>query len=147
MEYIYRWNVLVQLYGVLARELMKSHGVHLSHTIGSCSFEAQLPLSCTVAVVTISWALAQTFSKHSSPELRMFLWHFPSDSCLKFIRTKKRRYSTLYVRRGLLLHQWRREQHLLATNLVIHNASLLTPTSKFTLAFANRSVDLKWTRN
>jgi len=114
----------------------------INNFVGSCSFEAQLPLPCTGAVVTILCASALTFSKPSSPELRIFLWHFLSDSCLKFIRTKKRRYSTLYLSRGILLHQWSTELHLLTTNLMIHSASLLSSTTKFTLAFGNRSLDL-----
>jgi hypothetical protein len=114
---------------------------------GSCSFQAELPLSFMVAVVTILWPFAQTFSKHSSTELRYILRHFPADFCLKFGYNIKRRYSTLYFSRGMLLYQWKRELHLLAANQMIHSTSLLSSSSKFTLGFANRSIDHKWTRN
>jgi len=36
----------------------------------------ELPLSFTVVVVTILWPFVQTFSKHSSTELRNVLRHF-----------------------------------------------------------------------
>jgi hypothetical protein len=45
---------------------------------------------------------------------------------LKFIRTKTRRFWTLYLNRGILLHQRRTELHLPATNLMIHSADLLS---------------------
>ena len=95
-----------------------THRTPITNFVGSCFFEAHL--SCTVVVVIILRAFTQTFSKHLYSELRIFLWHFPSDSCLKFIPTKKRRYSTPYVSRGMLLHQWRTEMHLLATNLMCY---------------------------
>jgi hypothetical protein len=39
----------------------------------------ELPLSFTVAVVTIFWPFVQTFAKQSSPELRNVLHHFPAE--------------------------------------------------------------------
>lgn len=43
----------------------------------------ELPMSYTAAVVTHLCLFIQTFSKHSSPELRNFLQHFPANWYLK----------------------------------------------------------------
>jgi hypothetical protein len=48
----------------------------------------QLSMSYTVAIITILWPFVQTFSKHSSLQLRHFLRHFPADSYLKYSSTK-----------------------------------------------------------
>jgi hypothetical protein len=70
----------------------------------------ELPLSYTVAVVTVLWSFVQTFTKHSSPELTNFLRHLPVDSYLKYSCTKNRRSSTVYLSRGILLRHWRTEK-------------------------------------
>jgi hypothetical protein len=43
----------------------------------------ELLMSYTAAIVTRLWLFIQTFSKHSSPELRNFLQHFPANSYFK----------------------------------------------------------------
>jgi len=43
----------------------------------------ELPMSYWAAVITCLWLFIQTFSKHSSSELRNFLQHFPTNSYLK----------------------------------------------------------------
>jgi hypothetical protein len=100
----------------------------------------ELPMPYTVAVVTILWPLVQTFSKHSSPEPRSFPRHIPADSCLKYSYTKNIGCSTVYPNRVTSLKDW--EMHLLATNPMIHSASLLSPTAEVTLRFENSAIDL-----
>jgi DNA polymerase IIIc chi subunit len=56
------------------------------------------------------WPFVQMSSKHTSPELTNFLWHFPADSYLKHTCTTNRHYSTVYLTWGMLLHHWRTEK-------------------------------------
>ena len=76
----------------------------------------ELLISYTVEAVTILWPFVQTFSKYSSPEMRNFLRHLPEDSHLKYNCINNTRYSTVYLSRGVLLHQWRAAMNLLAAN-------------------------------
>jgi len=70
-----------------------------------CSFRHELLISYMVEAVTILWPFVQTFSKYSSPEMRNFLRHLPEYSHLKYCCINNTRCSTVYLSRGVLLHQ------------------------------------------
>jgi hypothetical protein len=106
----------------------------------------ELLMSYTVKAVTILLPFVQTFSIYSSPEMRNFLRHLTEDSNLKHSCINKSRCSTVYVSRGVLLHQWRAAMYLLAANPITHSASL-SSTAKVTLPFEKNATGLTWPPN
>ena len=100
----------------------------------------ELTKSYYVAFITILWPSVQMILKQSSPELRNFLWHFLIDSYLKYSYTYNRRCSTALG--NTCCNHWMTEMHVPATNLMIHTSSLLSPTAKVTVPFANSAREL-----
>lgn len=95
--------------------------------------KGELQISYTATIVTSLSLFIQTFSKHSSPEMRNFLQHFPASSYLKCGMFKiKTLFNNVWVE---ALHHWWEETHLPAINQMIHGTCLLLPT--VTLQFEN----------
>jgi len=106
----------------------------------------ELLTSYTVEAVTILWPFVQTFSKYSSTEMRNFLRYLPEDSHFEYSCINNTRCSTLYLSRGVLLHQWRAAMYLPAVNPITHSASL-SSTAKVTLPFVKSARGLTWPPN